>query len=94
MVLNTFILYTAESRILHTKHGNPITFFIRYFHMILFFVKQSHGQVNNHPCSLKQEKNCIRMKTCCTVFLAIAIMITLLSNRYAAQKLAYCGGKF
>ena len=34
MVLSIFILYTAESRI---WHGNLITFFIVYFHMILLF---------------------------------------------------------
>ena len=47
--------------------------------------KCTHGWIllnapnmNNHPCFLKFEKKCIKMKTCSTNFLAIVIMITLL----------------
>ena len=42
-------------------------------------------RLNNYPCFLKKEKNCITMKTRSTVFLAIAIMITLLTNRISTK---------
>ena len=42
---------------------------------------QTQGLVKNHSCFLEQEKNCTRTKKRSTTFLAIAIMITLLTNR-------------
>ena len=55
--------------------------------------KRTHGwilfnalRLNNHPCFLKKEKNCITMKTRSTVSLAIVIMITLLTNRISTKK--------
>ena len=38
--------------------------------------------MKNHPCFLKQEKNYIRMEVRSTAFLASAIAINVLNNKY------------
>ena len=77
-ISSTCALQEAEFGV--SKHGNPHfspDIFIRYF-----LLSESHGQVKNHPCFLEYEKNCIRMKIISTAFLAIAITITSLTNRF------------
>ena len=64
-----------------SKHGKVITFFNRYFHLILFFITV----MDYYPCIIKKEKNYIRMKIRSTAFLATAIAITLLTNRCSTK---------
>ena len=42
--------------------------------------------MKNHPYFLKQEENCIIIKVCSIAFVAIAITITLLTNRCSTKK--------
>ena len=52
--------------------------------MILFFY-QSHGHLKNHPCFLKQGKNYIKLEIHFIAFLAIAIAITILAEKYRTK---------
>ena len=68
------IFYTAESRISHNLNmGIP-----------LHFLSESWTGEQS-PLFSQVRENCIRMKTCSTVFLAIAITVTPLTNRCSTK---------
>ena len=82
MISDVFILYTARSRIWHIQTWQSHWIFLRYY----FWSESSTDEkVKNHPCFLGYEENHIRMKILSTAFLAIAITITLLTNKCSTK---------
>ena len=77
------MLYPAQRRkqtLTYVNVGVHYVFHQIFSYDIIFY--QSHGHLKNHPCFLKQEKNYIRMEVRSTAFLAIAIAINVLTNKY------------
>ena len=80
------ILYPAQRRKQTLAYVNMRVHYIFqqiFSYDIIFY--HSHGHLKNLPCFLKQEKNYIRMEIRSTAFLAIAIAITVLNNKYRTK---------
>ena len=82
MISDIFILSTARSRSRHVKTSDSHYIFHQIFSYDIIFY---HGQVKNHPCFLGYDKSCIRVKIPSPAFLAIAVTITLLTNRCSTK---------